>query len=60
MTPEQLIWSNYFLTVAGWQFHPGNSSHITKLTLLESAEYADTMLAITMERFPCLSHQPPF
>jgi hypothetical protein len=48
---EKAAWDHYFLTIAGWMFHPGYyRENATKLTLEECASVADEMLAIRRRR----------
>lgn len=64
MNPQQL-WTFYFATIAGWQYHPGAGTKEHKqLTLAECSAIADEMLRQTSRRWGTVKdyyscHSPP-
>lgn len=49
-------WTLYYLTIVGWQYHPGNKE---KLSLDDCAKVADEMAKHTQRREAWLTGQQP-
>lgn len=49
MNGDQAVWDLFFMSIVGWQYHPGNKM---PLTIQEAAEIANRMMEVRRKAGP--------